>query len=652
MAEIGSAYISILPSLKGMGSSLSGQLGPAAAVAGKDAGEKAGGGLKSGILGHVKGIAAGMGVAFAAVKAVSIFKGFIADARESARVSAITASVIKSTGGAAGLTAKQVGSLATAISNKTGIDDEQIQSNANVLLTFTNLRNEVGKGNDVFSRATGLAQDMATVMGTDAKGASMQLGKALNDPVKGVTALARAGVSFTQQQKDQIAAMVKSGDLLGAQKIVLGEVGKEFGGAAEAAATPMQKLKVTVGNLGESVGAFLIPVIDGFATILVNNVIPALGAVGGAIGAVTGFIAAHKTAFAIAAGLITAVFIPAMVSAGAAAVASGALTVGTWIATTAASVASAAAQGVAVAATVAGWVLMGVQSLLGAAKIAAAWLIAMGPIGLVIIAVVALVALIVTHMDKVKAIISAAWNVIKSVTSAVWGAIKSALSAVWGAIKTAVMFVFDAIKAYIMVWVHGVQAVIGGVSAVIGVVRDAFGAAKDAVVDKLGAAIDFVKGIPGKVTGALGNLGSLLYDKGKALIQGLIDGIMAMFGKITDTVGKVAGLVGKFLPGSPIQEGPLKSWNNGGAGKALGGLLAEGMLASTGTVAAASARMAAAASGTGGFGAGSVAGDAAAVVAMSNNELRRQTDLMQQQLTRLGSLEAAIRAAQPRLVTV
>ena len=166
------------------------------------------------------------------------------------------------------MSAKQVASLAEAISNKTGIDDEQIQSAQNLLLTFTKVRNEVGKGNDVFDQASQLAIDMSVALGSDAKSAALQLGKALNDPIKGVTALTRAGVSFTAEQKKQIKELVASGKVLEAQKLILAEVGVQFGGAAAAAADPMQKLSVTVANLKERIGTALLPYIEKAATWL------------------------------------------------------------------------------------------------------------------------------------------------------------------------------------------------------------------------------------------------------------------------------------------------------------------------------------------------------------------------------------------------
>jgi hypothetical protein len=86
-----------------------------------------------------------------------------------------------------------VGDLATAVSKKAGIDDEAIQSGENLLLTFTNVGNEVGKGNDIFSQATQTMTDMSVALGTDMKSSAIQLGKALNDPVQGISALQRIG---------------------------------------------------------------------------------------------------------------------------------------------------------------------------------------------------------------------------------------------------------------------------------------------------------------------------------------------------------------------------------------------------------------------------------------------------------------------------
>jgi hypothetical protein len=242
--------------------------------------------------------------AFAGFAAVEVFKGFIDDARESAKISRITENVIRSTGGAAHVTADQVGDLATALSNKTGQDDEAIQSGANMLLTFTNIRNEVGKGNDIFNQAAGAAEDMAAAMNngevtTDGmKTASIQLGKALNDPIKGVTALQKVGVTFTAQQKAQIRTLVESGRTMDAQKIILAELNKEFGGTAKAAADPMQRLSVIMGNLGEQVGGALLPAMNDFADFMANTGAPALSTFVGVLEDIP------APAYAVIAGLV------------------------------------------------------------------------------------------------------------------------------------------------------------------------------------------------------------------------------------------------------------------------------------------------------------------------------------------------------------
>ena len=280
MTEFASAYVSIIPTLKGAQEAIAKELDAPAEKAGRSGGKKLGQGLtkelKAQIAGTAFGQVLGQGIVGGARAAVGGLKSLVDGAREAARTTRLTEQVIKTTGGAANITAGQVGELATAISNKTGIDDEAIQTGANLLLTFTNVRNEVGKGNDIFNQATGLVADFSASLGQDAKSSAIQLGKALNDPIKGVSALSDVGVSFTEQQKQQIKTLVESGDVLGAQKVILSELGKEFGGAAEAAADPSAKLTVTLDNLREQVGTALLPVFNAVTQVLVSDVVPAV----------------------------------------------------------------------------------------------------------------------------------------------------------------------------------------------------------------------------------------------------------------------------------------------------------------------------------------------------------------------------------------
>lgn len=223
---------------------------------------------------------AAVGLAGLAVGAVALVKKSVDAAEESRKVAAQTEAVIKSTGGVANVSADQVGRYADKLAALTGIDDEVVAGTENMLLTFTNVRNGVGANNDIFNQATKTALDMSVALGTDSKDAALQLGKALNDPIKGVTALQRVGVTFTAQQKEQIKTLVDSGRTMDAQKVILRELATEFGGSAEAAASPMARLKVVVGNLEEELGGRLLPVIGKVAGFLADKLPGALDAAG------------------------------------------------------------------------------------------------------------------------------------------------------------------------------------------------------------------------------------------------------------------------------------------------------------------------------------------------------------------------------------
>lgn len=214
-----------------------------------------------------------IGLGAIAVGGIAVGKSLIDAATESQKVTAQTEAVLKSMGTAAGVTSKQVADLSTKLSMQSGIDDELIQSGSNLLLTFGKIRNGVGKSNQIFDRATAAALDMSVALGTDMTSASMMVGKALNDPVRGLTALRRSGIQFTKQQEDQIKAMVAVGDAAGAQKIMLSELERQFGGSAAAQATAGEKLKVIWGNLQEQLGEKLLPVFNAVASWL-GRVLP------------------------------------------------------------------------------------------------------------------------------------------------------------------------------------------------------------------------------------------------------------------------------------------------------------------------------------------------------------------------------------------
>lgn len=201
-------------------------------------------------------------VATAAVAAVgAAVVGFVAlsvkAAAEAEKVYAQTAAAIESTGGAAGKTSDDVRKLASSLSFMSGVDDEVIQSGANILLTFTKIQGVN------FDAATQAALDMSVALGTDLNGAALQVGKALNDPIKGVASLGRAGVQFTAEQKEQIRVMTELGDVAGAQAIILAELETQFGGSAAAFGATFEgaigKVKSLFGDVQQAIGGAFLP---------------------------------------------------------------------------------------------------------------------------------------------------------------------------------------------------------------------------------------------------------------------------------------------------------------------------------------------------------------------------------------------------------
>jgi hypothetical protein len=159
---------------------------------------------------------------------------------------------IRSTGGAAGFTGTQLAGMAADLQKVSTFGDEAIMSMQSVLLTFTKVRGDEFKG------ASQAILDMSVALGTDLRSAALQVGKALNDPIAGVTALSRAGVQLTDAQKATIKSLVDVGDVAGAQRIILKELEGQMGGSANAARNTLggalASLKNAFGDLFEVPG--------------------------------------------------------------------------------------------------------------------------------------------------------------------------------------------------------------------------------------------------------------------------------------------------------------------------------------------------------------------------------------------------------------
>jgi hypothetical protein len=103
---------------------------------------------------------------------------------------------------------------------------------------------------------------------------AVQLGKALQDPIKGLTALSRSGVTFNETEKERIKTLVESNQVGEAQKLILKAIEQQVGGTAEATANASERIKVTFNLLTEQVGMVLLPVFEKFANFLIDKVVP------------------------------------------------------------------------------------------------------------------------------------------------------------------------------------------------------------------------------------------------------------------------------------------------------------------------------------------------------------------------------------------
>ena len=207
------------------------------------------GSFASGIGSVIAPIAGAIAAAWGTASSVSAYKTQLEAERK-------LGAVLETTGHAAGLTGMEIKKLAGDLQGVTNFGDEATISAAGLLATFKEVKG------DVFAEAIVSAQDMSAVMGTDLKGSVMQLGKALNNPIQGMSALADAGVSFTDEQKKQIKTMQEAGNIAGAQQVILQELQGEFGGAAKAMADPWTQAKNAIGDVGEMIGSLLLPAID------------------------------------------------------------------------------------------------------------------------------------------------------------------------------------------------------------------------------------------------------------------------------------------------------------------------------------------------------------------------------------------------------
>lgn len=238
--------------------------------------QKAFGGLQS----SFRGIAAGIATAFS-VAAITNFASEAIKAAEAAKVAdARLDQIAKSMdifGSSTSTVTARLKNYAEQNMLVVGADDEVIKSTQAKLLTFKNLAMTADEAGGSFDRATQAAFDLAAAGFGSAETNAVQLGKALQDPIKGLTALSRSGVTFTATEKERIKTLVESNQVGEAQRLILEAIEKQVGGTAAATVTASTKMSLLFGELQEDIGQALLPAFEEIASVIQTEVIPIIG---------------------------------------------------------------------------------------------------------------------------------------------------------------------------------------------------------------------------------------------------------------------------------------------------------------------------------------------------------------------------------------
>lgn len=194
----------------------------------------------------------------------SIYLGFQRAEQANKRVFAIAKSM-QLFGSQTGEVTRRLTDLGDQLERETGLTAESIKETQAKLLTFKNIAKTADEAGGAFDRATQAAIDMGAAGFGEATNNAVQLGKALQDPIKGITSLSRSGITFTKQEKDKIRVLVESNQMLEAQNMILTAVETQVSGTAAATATATTKMKNSLGEVADIVGEALAPAFEAAA---------------------------------------------------------------------------------------------------------------------------------------------------------------------------------------------------------------------------------------------------------------------------------------------------------------------------------------------------------------------------------------------------
>jgi hypothetical protein len=420
---------------------------------------------------------AAVGLGLVALQARQGVAGVMEDEKALANLEA----TLKSTGNAANTTSKDFFAFANSLQAQTGTSAAAITQGAALLGTFKNIRNEGEGVNAIFDRTTVAALDLSKKGYGSLDSANKMLGKALNDPVKGLTALGKAGVGFSDQQKEQIKTLVASGKTLEAQKIILGEVESQVGGTAKAYG------ETTAGQLERGKRAW-----EELQKALALALLPAIQAIASGLSRLSGFLQNNQTV---------------------------------------------------VKAAVLGFVGLAsaVLAVNAAFSVAKAVALLANPIGLVIVAAAALAAGLIylyKNSETARRIMNAAFNAVRAVVVPAINTVKAVIETFLAFLRGDFRGVINGIKGIVS---NAFGAIPGLIRAIIGRVLSAAKDVGTAVWDGIKAGAAKLRELPGwlmsKIRGFLaripGQVKAAFLGVGSAVVEGIKDGAAAAWPSLT-----------------------------------------------------------------------------------------------------------------------
>jgi phage-related holin len=419
------------------------------------------------------------------------------DAEKAASSQARLVQVFRSMGDETGRAAEKAAKLADSLMFEIAVDDEEIKATMAKLATFENvIKNKTGSM-EVFERATRAAFDLQAAGFGDASGNAVQLGKALNDPIKGMTALTRAGVSFTNAEKQKIQTLVATGKLFDAQTFMLSAIEKQVGGVAKATADDSAKMKIAFGEISEKLGTALLPTLAKLTDLVVNKIMPAFNKFVDENGELIETIMKGAAAFA---GLMFVVSGVSFVIGG-------------------------IAKTVSMASSALGFLAKAVGFVSRAFMFLSKAVIA-NPIVAAIVAIIAIVALLVARWEQFNAWFAKQPAFIRSIISVVMGPfimlaalVKGIMAAIQGDWRAGLEIIKNAIKTFnpLANFIEAFQPV-----------------------------IDYIRG-----------LGQIFFEAGANMISSIVNGIKSKASEAVDAIASTVQKMRDYLPFSPAKTGPL-----------------------------------------------------------------------------------------------